>query len=102
MPITLRPVFCEMACVIRPAGLVKLMNQASGATRSTIAGMLQSDRDGSQSHGGAARSGGLLAGQSMLDRDPFIPRAGGHATHADAVQNRAGAFDRAFPGGRKW
>ena len=48
MPTTRAPSSACMASVIIPAGLVKLMTYAPGATRATLRGDLERDRDGPQ------------------------------------------------------
>ncbi len=57
---------------MRPAGLVKLTNQASGTSASRTLGVIEQDRDGAQGHGEAAGAGRLLAEDAVLEGDTLV------------------------------
>ncbi len=80
-----------MASVTRPAGLVKLMTQASGASRATRRAMSHGDGHRAQAVRDAARADGLLAEHALGEGDPLVVRAPFQAADADRGEDEVGA-----------
>ena len=83
-----------MASVTRPAGLVKLMTQASGASRGDPPGDVDGDRDRAQPVGDAARADRLLAEDALVQGDPLVGGAALQAADADRGEDEVGAAQR--------
>ena len=94
IPITRSFVCWVSACVIRPAGFVKLINHAAGETRSTARAYARRHWQRTQRHGGAAGPGGLLPRKAVLDGQPLVARTPCHSAHADAVEHDIRALRR--------
>ena len=77
-----------------PAGLVKLMTQASGASRGDAAGDVDGDRDGAQPVRDAAGADRLLAEHALGERDPLVDRPAVEAADADRGEHEVGAAQR--------
>ena len=83
-----------MASVTRPAGLVKLMTQASGASAATRRAMSIGDRDGAQAVGDAARADRLLPEHALGQGDPLVGGAALQPADADRGEDEVGAAQR--------
>ena len=82
-----------MASVTRPAGLVKLMTQASGASAGDAAGDVDGDRDGAQAVGDAARADRLLAEDALVEGHPLVGGAALQPADADRGEDEVGAAE---------
>ena len=80
-----------MASVTRPAGLVKLMTQASGASRATRRAMSTATGTVRSPYGDAARADRLLAEDALGQGDPLVVRAALQAADADRGEDEVGA-----------
>ena len=74
-----------------PAGLVKLMSQASGAV--DLPADIQDHGNGAQGLGVAARTGSLLANHIVFQRDGLILGAGVQTAHPELGDDKVGAAD---------
>src|SRR5712691_2097075 len=63
--------------------------------------VIERHRYGSERHGKASRAGGLLAGETMLNRDALVVSASGHSADANTAQHERSALDGVFEGSRR-
>ena len=91
MPITRSPRCGDIASVTMPAGLVKLMTQASGATAAIRRAISVRDRHRPQPVGDAARADGLLAEHALVERDPLVDAPGPSSPPTRIAENTKSA-----------
>ena len=100
MPTTRSPSTDCIACVTRPAGLVKLMTHASGASACDPLGDVQRGRHRAQPVADPARTRRLLAEQPEAESEPLVDGATLETADADRREDEVGTGQRLVEVGR--
>ena len=101
MPTTRPPSTSWIASVTRPAGFVKLTNQAFGARSATASRQVEHHRHRAEREADAAGPGRLLADDALVERHALVDDAALELADADRAEDEVGALERVVEPGRR-